>query len=158
MRTLQQKTENSSRNQHKSSVENASSNSSESVLCSPGKDASQEPHNELIHCILQIPSKANIQGDLWASWKSQAQNKKTTELSCCYSWASAIFLSATIKALAQKTFQPSDRVLLLHLSKVKISTMVTRTCQMAKRAGQIKHLIFWLDRKKAAAAQSYNLI
>lgn len=106
MGTLQQKTENISRNQHKSSVENASSNPSESVLCSPGKDASQEPHNEVIHYTLQILSKVSIQGDLRASWKSQAQNKKTTELSCCYSWVSAIFLSATIKAVAQKHSNP----------------------------------------------------
>lgn len=61
MWSLNQKTENSDRNQHKSSLENANSSPSESVFHTLGKDTTQELHNELILCTIQIHSKVSIQ-------------------------------------------------------------------------------------------------
>jgi len=61
MGSLKRKTENSDRNQQKSSLENASSSPSESVLRTLGKDIAQESHHELTHYTLQIHSKVSIQ-------------------------------------------------------------------------------------------------
>lgn len=59
--SLKQKTGKSGRNQQKSSLENASSSPSESVLHTLGKDTAQELHDKLIHYTLQIHSKASTQ-------------------------------------------------------------------------------------------------
>lgn len=61
MWSLKQKTENSDRNQHKSSLENANSSPSESVFHTLGKNTTQELHDELILCTVQIHSKVSIQ-------------------------------------------------------------------------------------------------
>lgn len=61
MGSLKQKTENSDRNQQKSSLENASSHPNKSRLCTLGKDTAQELHDELIHYTLQIHRQVSIQ-------------------------------------------------------------------------------------------------
>lgn len=84
MESLKQKTENTDRDQKKSSLGKAGSNPSESVVHTLGKDSSQELHDKLMHYTFKSAAMRAF-SYVSASQKSEAQTMKSAEQACCCS-------------------------------------------------------------------------